>query len=287
MPHPSNHSPSHQFLRHRGAAGPVDGTPDDTAANPMPDETSQVAKTGKSLDSQKRHLIHPLVADLVRKTFANARALSIADLGCGDGSSFLDLAHQLAGGQTADYPAMAIEWLGFHDNDEAILRVLERNIQQAGLPTGTVGIDIQALKTGHYDLALAQLVLHLILDMAELREFLSVAHRALKADGHLFVVNLHPRYLDYHTRYSQGKLVMTCTDDDWIGEYLFDSNASFGIPIVSRSMEKYQNILRDCGFATFAIQPIYTRAIAASKTRYLDMWNRRIPMFYLMDLVKM
>lgn len=249
----------------------------------------QEVKTGQSVDVLKHGLVHPVLADRILQIPGLPTDLSLIDFGSGDATSSLDLLASLMS------CGKSIHNLALVDADTSVFPDLIGAVTSEPIPS----LDTQVVQArnsrvmseflfhyeGKYDLALSQLVLHQIANDHEASCLMYFAYQALKPTGDLFVVNLHPEYLQFLAKNEPDKLVVTeVTDDSVSGTYKFDSLGTASVH--SRSIEKQLAMFLGLGFDFIKPVPIFTGAIADQKLRYFNLAENRTPMFYLLQLRK-
>jgi len=247
------------------------------------------AKTGQSIDFVKASLINPELVESILELPELKRKLSIIDIGSGDATSSQDLLNSLI---SAD---RRIKNLALVEVDINIFPELVGTVTTEPINSLSTQI-IQAEKRDlvaeflmqfeeKYDLALSQLVLNQIKSDSEASYLMYLAYRALKPNGNLFIVNLHPNYLQYLAHNEPNKFKLAdVTNGRMVGTYNFDTSGS--AQVYSRSIESQVAMLLELGFDFVKIMPITTEAIADQKPRYGNLAEKGVPMFYLMQLRK-
>ena len=249
----------------------------------------QEIKTGQSVDVLKHGLVHPVLVDHVLQIPGLLTDLSLVDLGSGDATSSRDLLISLI------INGRRIKNLALIDADTSIFPDLIKTATAepiASFDTQVVqvhnmGITAEFLKhyEEKYDLALSQLVLHQISNDHEASYLMYLAYQVLKPTGDLFVVNLHPKYLQYLAENEPDKFAVSSISNGRItGIYKFDSSGTASV--YSRSVENQLAMFLGLGFDFVKTVPISTEAIADQKLRYRSLTEKRIPIFYLMQLRK-
>lgn len=254
----------------------------------MPMNRNEI-KTGQSIDTLKHGLIHPVLADQVVQIPDLPTDLSLVDVGSGDATSSRDLLIFLINN------GKRINNLALVDADTGIFPDLIGTVTSEPITSFDTQV-VQAYSRSvtaeflkhyeeKYDLALSQLVLHQISNDHEASYLMYLAYQALKPTGDLFVVNLHPKYLQYLAENEPDKFAVTeKTNSCMTGTYNFDSSGA--APVYSRAIENQLVMFLSLGFDFVKVVPICTEGIVDQKPRYRNLAEKRIPMFYLMQLRK-
>jgi len=247
------------------------------------------AKTGQSIDLIKGNILIPALINSIAKIPDLNKSLSIIDIGAGDATNSLSLVEILI---SVGYQ---IENIALADVDVKVFPHLLGNMLNHSLPVlnqqflevknqNTIAKFLQQFG-GQYDIALSQLVLHQIKNIHETSYLMYFAHRALLDNGHLLIVNLHPKYLDYLTEHIPEKFRLLKTYDYAIeGEYFFDSGGSNNV--FSRNIETQLSMFLSLGFDLVKFSPIFTTILAHQKNLYQELEENNVPMFYAMLLKK-
>jgi len=246
-------------------------------------------KTGQSIDVLKHELVHPTLIEHVLQIPGLPTDLSLIDVGSGDATSSRDLLISLISS------GKSINNLALVDADTSIFPDLVRtattepiasfDTQMVQAHSRNVVAEFLSHYEETYDIALSQLVLHQIINNHEASYLMYLAYQALKPTGDLFVVNLHPEYLQYLAEKEPDKFAVSdITNGRMTGEYKFDSSGS--APVYSRSMENQLAMFLGLGFDFVKVAPISTEVVANQKQRYRNLEEKGIPMFYLMQLRK-
>jgi|GEM_PF-1827089 len=249
----------------------------------------QEVKTGQSIDVLKHGLVNPVLVDNILQIPGLPTDLSLVDIGSGDATSSRDLLIALISN------GKRINNLALVDADTGIFPDLIGTVTSepiASFDTQVVQAHSRSVTTEFlrhyeekYDLALSQLVLHQISNDYEASYLVYLAYQALKPTGDLFVVNLHPKYLQYLAENEPDKFVVTKnTNGSITGTYKFDSSGTASVH--SRSTENQLAMFLSLGFDFVKVVPISTTGIADQKPRYRALAEEDIPMFYLMQLRK-
>ncbi len=247
------------------------------------------AKTGQSIDPLKEGLIHPLILGCILQIPNLATELSFFDFGSGDASSSQNLLISLI------LNGMRIKKTAFFETDTKIFSNLVRTTFSNPIDTFSNQV-VLAQNTGvisrftrqyesSYDVAVAQLVLHQILNRDEASYFLFLAFQALKETGDLLIVNLHPKYLqDLEEHEPQKFVVKSSTENEVTGVFSFDTSGS--TLMCSRSPQSWLATLLALGFDFIQMVPIFTDSIQDHNPRYHRLAENKIPIFYLLQLRK-
>lgn len=247
------------------------------------------AKTGQSVDTVKVNLINPALTESILAIPEIGREISFIDIGSGDATSSNGVINALV------KAGSRIRNLALIDADIEIFPDLLGTVTtRPSYPYDTQVV--QAKKRdilaeffkhyeGQYDVALLQLVLHQIQSDQETTYLTYCAYRALKPTGNLLVVNLHPKYLQYLADNEPSKFEVTDgSSDRLVGNYHFDSGGS--ACVFSRSIESQLAMVLGLGFNLSKVTPLTPSPLVDQKARYRSLEERRIPMFYLMNLRK-
>lgn len=246
-------------------------------------------KTGQSVDVLKHELVHPVLVDRILQIPGLPTDLSLIDLGSGDATSSRDLLVSLTN------RGKGVKNLALIDADISIFPELigtatsepmaSFDIQVVQAHNSSITAEFLKSYAEKYDLALSQLVLHQIGNNHEASYLMYLSYQALKPAGDLFVVNLHPKYLQYLAENEPGKFVITDQTNGIVaGIYKFDSSGV--APVYSRSPENQLAMFLGLGFDFVKAVPISTETITDQKPRYRNLAEKGIPMFYLMQLRK-
>lgn len=248
-------------------------------------------KTGQSIDTVKENLLSPLLVDKILRTptLKDVRALSIIDVGTGDASYSRQVINQLV------QQGVRVENLGLVDADTKIFPDLLTTTLDSDMPPP---INVQVVETKartvvkeflrqygeQYDVAISQLVLHQVLDDSEMSHLMYTTHQALKPDGTLFLIDLHPKFIRFLMQEEPTKFKARDREGVLEGEYNFDSGGS--VVMRSREVAPVLATMLGLGFDFVDAAPIFPEAIADKKERYRKMVENQIPMFYMMQLRK-
>ncbi len=247
-------------------------------------------KTGQGIDPVKGKIVHPALLDkFVRTPDLPRNDLSLVDFGAGKGTS------------CADFIALLIQ-AGY---SVAGLALVDADVEVFPDTVGTVtkkpldSLPIQVVQSSDhvmagafisqfkakFDVALCQLVLHQIGNDNAASYLLYLAYLTLKPNGSLFIVNLHPRYLQYLTEFEPNKFKVTDQSADCVsGMYFFDLDGSQNVK--SRAMHIQLGMLLALGFDFDSVTHLVPAALAEENTRYLNLTESSIPMFYILQVRK-
>lgn len=246
-------------------------------------------KTGQHIDTLKYNLIRPVIVEKILDIPGLPKNFSFFDLGTGDVTSsrsvIIDLLHNGHGIQ--NLAVLDADINVFPDLFETIVSETMTYIDTQIVKVDDEDVINEFYKQyeGVYDVGLFQLVLHQIENDHAASYYMYLAHRALKHDGDLFLVNLHPKYLEYLSKNEPDKFqVRKREDHKMTGQYKFDSSGS--APVFSRNIETQLSMLLSLGYELSEVTPITTEAVEKEKKRYKDLRRNNIPMFYVMHLHK-
>lgn len=246
-------------------------------------------KTGQSVDIQKQGVIHPVLIDHILQIPGLPPDLSLVDIGSGDATSSRDLLISLIN------KGKNVKKIGLIDSDIGIFP----DLIEAATAEPIASFDTQVVHTrsrsvteeflnqyeDKYDLALLQLVLHQISSDHEASYLMYLAFQTLKPAGDLFVINLHPKYLQYLAENEPNKFTITAQNKDTVtGIYNFDSSGSASV--YSRGVKNQTAMFMGIGFEYVKAVPISAEAISTQKPRYRNLSEKGVPMFYLMHFRK-
>ena len=127
---------------------------------------------------------------------------SIIDVGTGDASYSRQVINQLV------QQGVRVENLGLVDADTKIFPDLLTTTLDSDMPPP---INVQVVETKartvvkeflrqygeQYDVAISQLVLHQVLNDSEMSHLMYTTYQALKPDGTLFLIDLHPKFIRF------------------------------------------------------------------------------------------
>lgn len=252
---------------------------------------STETKTGQSIDTVKENLLSPILVDKILQlpTLKDVRQLSVVDVGTGDASYSRHVINQLV------QQGVCVDNLGLIDADTEIFSDLLTTTLEPEMPPP---INVQVVETkkravvgeflrqfgGQYDVAISQLVLHQILNDSEMSHLMYTTYQALKPEGTLFLVDLHPRFIRYLMQHEPTKFSGLDKEGVLEGEYHFDSGGS--VTLKSREVPHVLGIMLGLGFDFVDAAPILPEAISDEKERYRQMVESQTPMFYVMQLRK-
>ena len=248
-------------------------------------------KTGQSIDTVKENLLSPFLVERVLQipVLKRGRKLSVIDVGTGDASYSKHVINKLV------EQGVCVDNLALIDADIEIFPDLLTTSLAPDMPPP---INVQVVKTKtksvvreflrqydkQYDVAISQLVLHQILNDSEMSHLVYTTYQALKPEGMLFLIDLHPRFIRFLMEYEPRKFKASDRKGELEGEYHFDSGGS--VVMRSREMAPLLSTMLGIGFDFVDALPILPGAIADKKERYRKMVEREIPMFYIMQLKK-
>lgn len=249
------------------------------------------AKTGQSIDTVKENLLSPVLVEKILQIPAlkRGRKLSIIDVGTGDASYSKHVINELV------ERGVRVDNLALIDADTEIFPDLLTTTLAPDMPPP---INVQVVETKarsivreflgqhdeQYDVAISQLVLHQILDDSEMSYLMYTTYQALKPEGMLFLIDLHPKFIKFLMEYEPAKFKARDKEGELEGEYHFDSGGS--VAMRSRETAHLLSVMLGLGFDFIDATPIFPGAIANKKERYRKMAERGIPMFYMMRLRK-
>lgn len=247
-----------------------------------------IEKTGQSIDQIKRELLTPALVKSILQTHDIKNGLSLLDLGSGTSESVLSLIKDL---NRAGYK---FDNCGFIDADAEIFPYLISNNMENLDVLNSQYVDLSNLDNAlkflevfqeKFSVVICQLVLHQIENIAELSFLMNLTHSLLQDNQYLYIVNLHPKYLDYLEKKQPNKFSVINKNDEYVeGEYHFDSGGSN--KVYSRDIQTQLSILLALGFDLIEFSPISTEPIANKKELYKELHINEIPMFYLLKLKK-
>ncbi len=244
----------------------------------------------KGADRAKETLLNPPLVERISRMAASMEGgISILDAGSGDGTSVWGVVAKLL------EQGVELENLGLVDADVEILpRLLTTaiageplvetpNIQlvQGGERKGFIR-EFLSQYAGKYDVAVCQLVLHQILDDSEASLFVYSILRALKPEGELLVIDLHPQYLEYLEANEPGKVNLQREGDGFRGEFFPDGGGK--IPICLRELPETLAFMAGMGFDLKEGFDIYPGAAREVKPRYQSMTDQGVPLFRFLRL---
>ena len=247
------------------------------------------AKTGQSVDVVKSTLINPALVENILEIPNLKTSLSIVDIGSGDASSSREVMQVLI------ERGISIENLALVDADTKIFPDLiktvaiepecAKNTQILEFKDRDILDAFMKLYEGKFDIGIAQMVLHQIPESQKESYLMYLAYRALKSDGELFIVDFHPKFIQYLVNHEPKKLNVRKIEDNCLeGTYNFDSGGS--IDIYCRDIPCQLAMFLGLGFDLIKTVPINTVEISENKKRYELLAKEKIPMFYLMELRK-
>lgn len=244
-------------------------------------------KTGQHIDSLKSNLINPLLTDLINDINDLPEIASLLDVGSGDASNVENLILQLA------ITGKLFNNIGLLESDREIFEGMSKTILGGVL----TNINLQLLLASNndvinkflevmdskYDIAVSQLVLHQIKNFHEASFLMFVASYALKQTGNLFVVNLHPAYLNFLSQHYPEKFeTLEITDDFTRGMYHFDEGGAN--EVFSRKRANYLAMFLSLGFDLIDDVPIIVPQSTSNSKRIQELAELQIPMFYVFHL---
>lgn len=245
-------------------------------------------KTGQHIDIQKWTLVVPALSRRIAEIPGLPQDISLLDIGTGDASSVEGLILSLV-------EKKRIVSVGLVDADIEIFPDLVTtatsgvidNINTQIVQVGERASLAEFLRRfeGQYDVATCQLVMHQIENHHAASYLMYMAEQALKPDGEMFIVNLHPDYLKYIAENEPKKFSIDNIDNGVLtGTYAFDSTGSASV--YSRDLRSQLMMSLALGFELVDFEQIIPEALSELKPRYKDMTEKKVPIFYLLQLRK-
>jgi hypothetical protein len=248
-------------------------------------------KDGQSLDPVKETLLQPILVNEITNSLEekNNKVFSLVDFGTGDCSYFSNVVKEINNRKYVIHTVAVVDvgtdkFIDIHQN--LLYPDLPKKINTVVVGTKDHYLleEFQNKFSERFDIAISQLVLHQILEDSEMSHLFYRIYQSLKYGGDLFLVDLHPEFIEYLADKEPDKFEVIGKGNRLVGKYNFDSGGS--ILTSNRRLEFILSMALCMGYNLVESGGIHTDTIQEIKDRYKKMVDEGVPMFYLMKLRK-